>query len=72
MVKEIKINNFQEVKCIVNAATYCLDEIDVHDSQGRIADAKSILGLMSLDYAQPVLIVSENEEELARVCKMFN
>ena len=34
---------------------------------GSIADAKSILGLMSLDYSAPVKLVSENEAELDRV-----
>ena len=50
MVKQIKISNFTEVKNIMNAATHCVDEIGVHDGKGSIADAKSILGLMSLDY----------------------
>ena len=62
MVKQIKISNFTEVKNIMNAATHCVDEIGVHD-----ADAKSILGLMSLDYTHPVMLVSENEKELQRV-----
>ena len=48
MVKQIKISNFTEVKNIMNAATHCVDEIGVHDGKGSIADAKSILGLMSL------------------------
>ena len=39
----------------------------VHDGKGSIADAKSILGLMSLDYTHPVMLVSENEKELQRV-----
>ena len=44
-----------------------VDEIGVHDGKGSIADAKSILGLMSLDYTHPVMLVSENEKELQRV-----
>ena len=67
MVKQIKISNFTEVKNIMNAATHCVDEIGVHDGKGSIADAKSILGLMSLDYTHPVMLVSENEKELQRV-----
>ena len=59
--------NFTEVKNIMNAATHCVDEIGVHDGKGSIADAKSILGLMSLDYTHPVMLVSENEKELQRV-----
>ena len=67
MVKEIRVSNFSEVKEIVSAASSCLDDIGVHDETGSIADAKSILGLMSLDYSAPVKLVSENEAELDRV-----
>ena len=67
MIKEIKISNFNEVKNIMTAATRCNDEIGVHDDRGSIADAKSILGLMSLDYTKPVKLVSENEHELEKV-----
>ncbi|MEG0769960.1 MAG: hypothetical protein RSG59_08545 [Ruthenibacterium sp.] len=67
MIKQVKISNFTEVKNILNAATSCMDDIGVHDTKGSIADAKSILGLMSLDYTRPVMLVSENEDELAHV-----
>ena len=72
MVKQVKISNFSEVKSIMNAATKCRDEIGVHDMKGSIADAKSIVGLMSLDYTKPVLLVSENEAELERVYNALN
>ncbi|MEF9968999.1 MAG: hypothetical protein RR867_02485 [Ruthenibacterium sp.] len=72
MVKQVKITNFTEVKNIMNAATQCFEDIGVHDMKGSIADAKSILGLMSLDYTRPVMIVSENENELERVFKALN
>ena len=72
MVKQINIQNFEQVKQILNAATSCRDNIGVHDMRGSIADAKSILGLMSLDYSHPVKVVSENEAELRRVCKAVN
>ena len=35
--------------------------------KGSIADAKSILGMMSLDYSHPVKIVCENEHDLNSV-----
>ena len=72
MVKQIKISNFNEVKNIMNAASRCYNDIGVHDAKGSIADAKRILGLMSLDYTHPVLLVSEDEEELERVYKALN
>ena len=55
------------VDAMLKHATHCVDEIGVHDGKGSIADAKSILGLMSLDYTHPVMLVSENEKELQRV-----
>ena len=67
MVKQVKISSFTEVKNIMNAASGCCDDIGVHDAKGSIADAKSILGLMSLDYTQPVKLVSENPKALERV-----
>ncbi len=67
MVKQVKISSFSEVKNIMTAATKCLDDIGVHDTKGSIADAKSILGLMSLDYTKPVMLVSENPNELEHV-----
>jgi len=72
MVKQVKISNFAEVKNMMSAATACQDEIGVHDMKGSIADAKSILGLMSLDYSHPVMLVSENERELEHVLKALN
>ena len=36
-------------------------------TEGSIADAKSILGMMSLDYSHPVKIVCEDERDLNSV-----
>ena len=70
MVKQVKVSNFSEVRGIVSAATeYCDNEIGVHDAKGSIADAKSILGMMSLDYSRPVRIVCEDENALEHVMK---
>ena len=64
MVKQVKISSFTEVKNIMNAASGCCDDIGVHDAKGSIADAKSILGLMSLDYTKPVMLVSVQRHQL--------
>ena len=69
MVKQVKVSNFAEVKGIVSAAAKCYNDIGVHDVKGSIADAKSILGMMSLDFSHPVELVSENERDLNRVYK---
>ncbi len=67
MVKQLTVQNFGDVRRIVDAAAGCIDDIGVHDERGAIADAKSILGLMRLDYTHPVKLVSENERELQAV-----
>ena len=73
MVKQVKISNFSEVRGIVSAATkFCHNEIGVHDVKGSIADAKSILGMMSLDYSHPVKIVCEDEKALEQVVKALH
>ncbi len=69
MIKQIQISNFKEVQKVVSAASGCLSDIGVHDMRGSIADAKSILGMMSLDFSHPVELVSENERDLNRVYK---
>ena len=66
-VRQVKVSNFAEVQGIVSAAAKCYNEVGVHDMKGSIADAKSILGLMSLDYTKPVMLVSENPNELEHV-----
>ncbi len=66
MVRQVKVSNFTEVQGIVSAAAKCYNEVGVHDMKGSIADAKSILGMMSLDYSRPVKIVCEDEQELDR------
>lgn len=67
MIKQITISNFKEVQKVVSAASGCLSDIGVHDMRGSIADAKSILGMMSLDYSHPVKIVCEDEHDLNRI-----
>ena len=48
-------------------AAKCYNDVGVHDMKGSIADAKSILGMMSLDYSHPVKIVCEDERDLNSV-----
>ena len=67
MVRQVKVSNFAEVQGIVSATAKCYNEVGVHDVKGSIADAKSILGMMSLDFSHPVKIVCEDENDLNRV-----
>lgn len=67
--KQINIQNFEQIRKILNAAVSCRDNIGAHDVRGSAAGAKSILGPMSFDCSRPVKVVGENEAELCRVCE---
>lgn len=69
MVKQVNVKNLSQVKEIAKFASSCTHDIGVHDEAGAIADAKSILGLMRLDYSKPVRLVSENIHDLEYVAK---
>lgn len=62
MVRHMQISNFRQVQRLVDTANKVSANIGVYDGNGSIADAKSILGLMSLDFTRPVKIVSESEQ----------
>ncbi len=53
----------------MSAAAKCYNDVGVHDMKGSIADAKSILGMMSLDYSNPVKIVCEDEHDPEPRCQ---
>ncbi len=72
MVREIKVSNIADVETIATVAARCTDDVGLHDGKGQIADAKSILGLMSLDFTQPVMVVSEDAAALERVCEAIS
>lgn len=69
MVKKIKLSTANELKEFMNLAWHCPDDVGVHTFDGRIADAKSILGLISLDYNSPVMVVTENEAFFKKIEK---
>lgn len=64
MTKEVTIANFRHVRALQSAANNFDCDITVTDFNGSIADAKSILGLMSLNYAKPVTIWAEDADVL--------
>lgn len=69
MIMKVNLSTAEDLRAFMNLAWDCPDDIGVHDPQGRIADAKSILGLISLDYSKPVTVVSENEEFFENLTK---
>ena len=75
MIERVRVSNINQINKIVNAASSLNSEVGIHDANGQIADAKSLLGLLRLDYSRllrldysrPVEVVSENARAL-RAC----
>lgn len=61
MITKIKLHSAEDLREFMNLAWECGDDIGVHTKDGKIADAKSILGLIALDYNEPVMVVTEND-----------
>lgn len=69
MVMSINLKSAEDLREFMNLAWECPEDIGVHDPEGRIADAKSILGLIALDYSKPVMVVSEDEKIFKKIEK---
>jgi len=62
MVRKIKLESAEDLKSFMRFAWECPEDVGVHTDEGAIADAKSVLGLMALDYNKPVMVVTEYED----------
>ena len=62
MVREVIIDSFKQIRALQRTASQYNVSIGIHDANGSIDDAKSILGLMRLDYSRPVKIVVNDED----------
>lgn len=69
MIIKIKLHSAEDLREFMNLAWDCEDDIGVHAPNGQIADAKSILGLIALDYSNPVMVVTENEAFPRKITK---
>ena len=69
MTKRITLKTAEDLKQFMNLAWECPDDVGVHAQDNKIADAKSIMGLIALDYSEPVLVVTENEYFLKKIGK---
>ena len=69
MVKSIRLETSNDLGEFMNLATQSKFDIGVHTSDNKIADAKSIMGLMALDYDEPVLVVTEDKTFLKKIDK---
>ncbi len=58
-----------DLKEFMEMATFSDYDIGVHTVEHQIADAKSILGLMALNYDEPLLVVTEDKHFLKKLDK---
>ncbi len=58
---KIRLGTINDVKEFVNAVTLCDFDVDLVSGK-YVIDAKSIMGILSLDLAQPVTMVVHTDE----------
>lgn len=58
---KIRLSTINDVKEFVNAVTLCDYEVDLVSGK-YVIDAKSIMGILSLDLTQPVNMVVHTDE----------
>ena len=69
MTRKIRLTMANDLKEFMELATFSDYDIGVHTSAHQVADAKSILGLMALDYDDPLIIATEDEAFLKKLDK---
>ncbi len=69
MYKFIKLTEANDLRDFMNLACKSDYDIGVHTDYNQIADAKSILGLMALDYNKNVKVVTEDENFMKKLDK---
>lgn len=70
--KQIKLNAADDVKELVKAASRCDFDIDVCYSSRIMVDAKSILGILSMDLNRILTVVCHGESrEFDRTLQKF-
>ncbi len=60
-VCEIKLGTISEVKEFVNAVTQCPYDVDLVSGRYTI-DAKSLMGIFSLDLTKPIDLIADSDD----------
>lgn len=69
LIHEVMLKSAEDLRQFMFLAMQSSEEIGVHTADGKIADAKSVLGLMSLDYSKPVKVVTEDSHFVKQLFK---
>ena len=63
MIKKVKFNSIDEIQNLQRLAVECNEDVGIHSLDGKVmVDAKSFIGLFSINFKEPVNIVCESEE----------
>ena len=68
-VKDVMLYTAEDLREFMFLAMQSPEDIGVHTKEGKIADAKSVLGLMALDYNKPVKVVTEDGHFIKQIGK---
>lgn len=69
MIKQVMLNTAEDLREFMFLAMQSVEDIGVHTVDDKIADAKSVLGLMALDYSKPVRVVTDDARFLKQIGK---
>lgn len=69
MIKQVMLHSAEDLREFMFMAMQSAEDIGVHTVDDKIADAKSVLGLMALDYSKPVKVVTEDARFLKQIDK---
>ena len=68
MIKKVMLHTAEDLREFMYLAMQSAEDIGVH-TEDKTADAKSILGLMVLDYNKPVKVVTDDQRFLKQIGK---
>lgn len=71
MIQEVMLRTAEDLRAFMFLAMQSPMDIGVHTVDGKIADAKSVLGLMALDYGKPVKVVTEDNHFVKQIEKKW-
>ena len=69
MTRTIRLTMANDLKEFMEMATLSDYDIGVHTSDRQVADAKSVIGLMALNYDDPLIVVTDDEAFLKKLDK---
>lgn len=71
MMQKLNIKSVNDLQAIQRLACQVDEEVFIHSEDGSImVDAKSFIGLFTLDFTKPVNIVTESQFVIDKIAKL--